>query len=179
MDHRRPFFTILYHLSTIKGYICDISQTTSTIRASLEPLVVVQRNCLAFFVYLLLCPGRVASNCRYNQPSSEVLANDPGTSWQSLIAWPPSVIAQCIPIVGILSVKSWTLGRFTKRKFWNFEKWPISYCYMDQYKDMLENKFCSNIAPSASTGLYNVNYNGRFPKKWFPAITFDWSVPRR
>ena len=23
---------------------------------------------------------------------------------------------------------------------------------MDQYKDMLENKFCSNIAPSASTG---------------------------
>ena len=118
MDHRRPFFTILYHLSTIKGYICDISQTTSTIRASLEPLVVVQRNCLAFFVYLLLCPGRVASNCRYNQPSSEVLANDPGTSWQSLIAWPPSVIAQCIPIVGILSVKSWTLGRFTKRKFW-------------------------------------------------------------
>ena len=45
-----------------------------------------------------------------------------------------------------------TLGRFTKRKFWNFEKCPIFYCYMDQYKDMLENKFCSNIAPSASTG---------------------------
>ena len=44
------------------------------------------------------------------------------------------------------------LGRFTKQKFWNFEKCPIFYCYMDQYKDMLENKFCSNIAPSASTG---------------------------
>ena len=23
---------------------------------------------------------------------------------------------------------------------------------MEQYKDMLDNKFCSNIAPSASTG---------------------------
>ena len=62
-------------------------------------------------------------------------------------------------VMGVLEEEHWilrrpmcVLGRFTKRKFWNFEKCPIFYCYMDQYKDMLENKFCSNIAPSASTG---------------------------
>ena len=30
------------------------------------------------------------------------------------------------------SVLKCTLGRFTKQKFWNFEKCPIFYCYMDQ-----------------------------------------------
>ena len=44
------------------------------------------------------------------------------------------------------------LGRLTKQKFWNFEKCINFLCYMDQYKDMHENKFYSNIAPSAGTG---------------------------
>ena len=33
-------------------------------------------------------------------------------------------------------------------EFWKFSN---LYCYMDQYKDMLENKFCSINAPSAGT----------------------------
>ena len=37
---------------------------------------------------------------------------------------------------------------FNKRKFWNFEKCIYFLCYMD----VLEKKFCSNIALSAGTG---------------------------
>ena len=70
------------------------------------------------------------------------------------------------------------LDRFTKRLLWNIV-WsrPVS---MEEYyaESMLENKFCSNVAPSLSSGpplIYKAKYKGLISKNQYPAITFDWS----
>ena len=74
-----------------------------------------------------------------------------------------------------------TIDRFTKRLLWNII-WsrPVS---MEEYyaESMLENKFCSNVAPSFSSGpplIYKAKYKGLISKNQYPAITFDWSVLR-
>ena len=73
------------------------------------------------------------------------------------------------------------LDRFTKRLLWNIV-WsrPVS---MEEYyaESTLENKFCSNVAPSLSSGpplIYKAKYKGLISKNQYPAITFDWSVLR-
>ena len=54
---------------------------------------------------------------------------------------------------------------------------------MEEYyaESMLENKFCSNVALSLSSGLpliYKAKYKGPISQNLYPAITFDWSVLR-
>ena len=75
----------------------------------------------------------------------------------------------------------YALDRFTKRLLWNIV-WsrPVS---MEEYyaESMLENTFCSNVAPSPSSGpplIYKAKYKGLISKNQYPAITFDWSVLR-
>ena len=91
-----------------------------------------------------------------------------------------------------MALPCWTLGRFTKRKILTFEKCINFLCYMDQYKihslgfPLIQGyvnkevllKYRS-LCWNWTSPIYNEKYNGRFPKKWFPAITFDWSVLRR
>ena len=45
-----------------------------------------------------------------------------------------------------LPVGIYTLDRFTKTVFWNFQSIPADLCYILIYKQMLEKVFCSNIA---------------------------------
>ena len=47
---------------------------------------------------------------------------------------------------------AWTLDRFIKTFFWNFQKCKTDLCYIMIDKQMLEKVFCSNIAPSLSSG---------------------------
>ena len=72
-----------------------------------------------------------------------------------------------------------TLDRFTKTFFWNFQSIQADLCYILIYKQMLEKAFCSNIAPSLSSGnhlFYKAEYMGRSCPNQVWTITFDWSA---
>ena len=71
------------------------------------------------------------------------------------------------------------LDRFTKAFFWNFQNVRAVLCYILIDKQMLEKVFCSNIAPSLSSGnhlFYKAEYMGRSCPNQVWAITFDWSA---
>ena len=73
----------------------------------------------------------------------------------------------------------WTLDQFTKTFFWNFQSIRADLCYILIYKQMLEKAFCSNIAPSLSSGnhlFYKAEYMGRSCPNQVWTITFDWSA---
>ena len=60
--------------------------------------------------------------------------------------------------------RSCALDRFTKTFFWNFQSIPADLCYILIYKPMLEKVFCSNVAPSLSSGnhlFYKAEYMGQ------------------
>ena len=73
------------------------------------------------------------------------------------------------------------VDRFTKQLFWNID-WSRPFSMEEYYAEsMLENKFCSNVAPSLSSGpplIYKAKYKGLISQNLYPAITFDWSVIR-
>ena len=72
-----------------------------------------------------------------------------------------------------------SVDRFTKTFFWNFQSIPADLCYILIYKQMLEKAFCSNIAPSLSSGnhlFYKAEYMGQSCPNQVWAITFDWSA---
>ena len=72
-----------------------------------------------------------------------------------------------------------TLDRFRKTFFWNFQSIPADLCYILIYKPMLEKVFCSNVAPSLSSGnhlFYKAEYMGQSCPNQVWAITFDWSA---
>ena len=72
-----------------------------------------------------------------------------------------------------------SLDRFTKTFFWNFQSIQADLCYILIYKQMLEKAFCSNIAPSLSSGnhlFYKAEYMGRSYLNQVWGITFDWSA---
>ena len=78
-----------------------------------------------------------------------------------------------------LGVTIYTLDRFTKTFFWNFQNSRADLCYILIYKQMLEKVFCSNIAPSLSSGkhlFYKAEYMGQSCPNQVWAITFDWSA---
>ena len=71
------------------------------------------------------------------------------------------------------------LDQFTKTFFWNFQSIRADLCYILIYKQMLEKAFCSNIAPSLSSGnhlFYKAEYMGQSCPNQVWAITFDWSA---
>ena len=71
------------------------------------------------------------------------------------------------------------LDRFTKTFFWNFQSIRADLCYILIYKQMLEKAFCSNIAPSLSSGnhlFYKAEYMGQSCPNQVWAITFDWGA---
>ena len=74
-----------------------------------------------------------------------------------------------------------TIDRFTKRLLWNIV-WRRSVSMEEYYAEsMLENKFCSNVALSLSSGpplIYKAKYKGLISQDLYPAITFDWGVLR-
>ena len=72
-----------------------------------------------------------------------------------------------------------TVDRFIKTINWNFQKCKADLCYILIDKQMLEKVFCSNIAPSLSSGnhlFYKAEYMGRSCPNQVWAITFDWSA---
>ena len=72
----------------------------------------------------------------------------------------------------------YTVDRFTKTFFWNFQSIQADLCYILIYKQMLEKAFCSNIAPSLSSGnhlLYKAEYMGRSCPNQVLVITCDRS----
>ena len=73
----------------------------------------------------------------------------------------------------------YNLDQFTKTFFWNFQSIRADLCYILMYKQMLEKAFCSNIAPSLSSGnhlFYKAEYMGRSCPNQVWTITFDWSA---
>ena len=71
------------------------------------------------------------------------------------------------------------LDQFTKTFFWNFQKCWAVLCYILIDKQMLHYVFCSNIAPSLSSGnhlFYKAEYMGRSCSYQVWTITFDWSA---
>ena len=63
--------------------------------------------------------------------------------------------------------------------FWNFQSIRADLCYILIYKQMLEKAFCSNIAPSLSSGnhlFYKAEYMGQSCPNQVWAITFDWGA---
>ena len=71
------------------------------------------------------------------------------------------------------------LDQFIKTFFWNFQKCQAFLCYILINKQMLHYVFCSNIAPSLSSGnhlFYKGEYMGRSCPNQVWAITFDWSA---
>ena len=73
----------------------------------------------------------------------------------------------------------WSLDRFTKIFFWNFQSIQAGLFYILIYKQMLEKAFCSNIAPSLSSGnhlFYKAEYMGQSCPNQVWAITFDWGA---
>ena len=71
------------------------------------------------------------------------------------------------------------VDRFTKTFFWDFQSIRADFCYILIYKQMLEKVFCSNIAPSLSSGnhlFYKAEYMGQSCPNQVWAITFDWSA---
>ena len=82
-------------------------------------------------------------------------------------------------LIILKSHQIWTLDRFTKTFFWNFQSIQADLCYILIYKQMLEKAFCSNIAPSLSSGnhlFYKAEYMGRSCPNQVWTITFDWSA---
>ena len=81
---------------------------------------------------------------------------------------------------GILKVNNrWPVDRFTKTFFWNFQKCRAVLCYILINKQILHWVFCSNIAPSLSSGnhlFYKAEYMRRSCPNQVWAITFDWSA---
>ena len=80
-----------------------------------------------------------------------------------------------------LKMKGWgcVLDRFTKTFLRNFQNSRADLCYILIYKQMLEKAFCSNIAPSLSSGnhlFYKAEYMGRSCPNQVWTITFDWSA---
>ena len=78
-----------------------------------------------------------------------------------------------------ISHKACSLDRFTKTFFWNFQSIQADLCYILIYKQMLEKVFCSNIAPSLSSGnhlFYKAEYMGQSCPNQVWAITFEWSA---
>ena len=66
-----------------------------------------------------------------------------------------------------------------KTFFWNFQKCEADLCSILIDKQMLEKVFCSNIAPSLSSGnhlFYKAEYMGQSCPNQVWAITFDWSA---
>ena len=66
-----------------------------------------------------------------------------------------------------------------KNLVWNFQKSRADFCYILINKQMLEKVFCSNIAPSLSSGnhlFYKAEYMGQSCPNQVWAITFDWSA---
>ena len=62
------------------------------------------------------------------------------------------------------NITTYTLDRFTKTFFWNFQKSRADLCCILIYKQMLEKVFCSNIAPSSSSRnylFYKAEYMGQ------------------
>ena len=85
-----------------------------------------------------------------------------------------------ISFMGILWMR-WVhnLDQFTKTFFWNFQSIQADLCYILIYKQMLEKAFCSNIAPSLSSGnhlFYKAEYMGQSCPNQVWAITFDWGA---
>ena len=73
----------------------------------------------------------------------------------------------------------YTLDRFTKTFFWNFQNIRAVLCYILIDKQMLEKAFCSNITLSLSSGnhlFYKAEYMGPSCPNQVWAITFDWSA---
>ena len=71
------------------------------------------------------------------------------------------------------------VDRLTKTFFWNFQSIWADLCYILIYKQMSEKVFCSNIAPSLSSGnhqFYKAEYMGQSCPNQVWAITFDWSA---
>ena len=78
-----------------------------------------------------------------------------------------------------LTKSCWPLDQFTKTFFWNFQSIQADLCYILIYKQMLEKTFCSNIAPSLSSGnhlFYKAEYMGQSCPNQVWAITFDWGA---
>ena len=72
-----------------------------------------------------------------------------------------------------------SLDPFIKTFFLNFEKCWAVLCYILINKQMLEKVFCSNIAPSLSSGnhlFYKAEYMGQNCLCQVWAITLDWSA---
>ena len=72
-----------------------------------------------------------------------------------------------------------TVDRFTKTFFWNFQKCRAVLCYILIDKQMLHQVFCSNFAPSLSSGnhlFYKAKFMGRSCLCQVWAITFDWNL---
>ena len=96
--------------------------------------------------------------------------------------WPvlPSFsLALFLPLPSPRPAGQCILDRFTKTFFWNFQSIRADLCYILIYKQMLEKAFCSNIAPSLSSGnhlFYKAEYMGRSCPNQVWAITFDWSA---
>ena len=79
----------------------------------------------------------------------------------------------------LVSYLIYALDRFTKTFFWNFKNIRAVLCYILIDKQMLEKAFCSNIAPSLSSGthlFYKAEYMGRSYLNQVWGITFDWSA---
>jgi len=71
------------------------------------------------------------------------------------------------------------LDRFTETLFRNFQNSRAVLCYILIDIQMLEKVFCSNIAPSLSSGnhlFYKAEYMGRSCPNQVWTITFDWSA---
>ena len=87
--------------------------------------------------------------------------------WDSLIMHPIKRKPKC------------TVDRFTKTFFWNFQNIQAVLCYILIDKQMLEKAFCSNIAPSLSSGthlFYKAEYMGRSCLNQVWALAFDWGA---
>ena len=89
--------------------------------------------------------------------------------------WPTIIL----PLILNWKNQPWTVDRFTKTYFWNFQNIRAVLCYILIDKQMLEKAFCSNIAPSLSSGthlFYKAEYMGRSYLNQVWGITFDWSA---
>ena len=108
----------------------------------------------------------------------------PPSLWLTINPLHKSGIGQCLQLLRcfecrLFTTSHCTLDRFTKTFFWNFQSIPADLCYILIYKQMLEKAFCSNIAPSLSSGnhlFYKAEYMGQSCPNQVWAITFDWSA---
>ena len=76
----------------------------------------------------------------------------------------PNIFSEIIKLQENGAVYVHRLDRFTKTFFWNFQKNRAVLYYILINKQMLEKVFCSNMAPSLSSGnhlFYKAEYMGR------------------